>query len=236
MRYDGGMDNPRPVAVFDVDGTIFRSSLFIELVERLIQEGHLPSSMRETYGDKKEKWVNREGRYDEYVRAMVEATYVYFKGISMDAFSSAAKTVVDSQSKHVYRYTRDLLTRLKSDGYFLLAVSHSPKAILDYFCPEWGFDKWYGLMYEADEAGKLTARVIDQHVILDKAAILKRAVENQGLTYEKSVGVGDSESDIPFLSLVETPICFNPSSGLYAHAQKNGWKTVVERKDVVYEL
>lgn len=229
------MDGKR-VAVFDVDGTIFRSSLFIELVERLIHEGHLPASMRETYGDKKERWVNREGTYDAYVRAMVEASYVYFKGIRAEDFAKAAEGVVSSQSKHVYRYTRNLVKDLKEKGYFLLAVSHSPKAILDYFCPQLGFDKWYGLIYETDAEGLLTARVVDEHVILDKAAILKRAVENQSLVYEGSIGVGDSESDIPFLKLVEMPVCFNPSSGLYAYAKEAGWKVVVERKDVVYEL
>jgi HAD superfamily hydrolase (TIGR01490 family) len=226
----------RPVAAFDVDGTIFRSSLFIELVERLIQEGHLPQSMRERYGDAKEKWVNREGSYDAYVRAMVAASYEYFRGIPGDIFTKASEAVVSSQAKHVYRYTRDLVKRLKADGHFLLAVSHSPKAILDFFCPSLGFDKWYGLIYETDSAGLLTGKVVDEHVILDKAAVVKRAVENQSLTYEGSVGVGDSETDIPLLSSVETPICFNPSSGLYAYAKKEGWKVVVERKDVVYEL
>jgi len=230
------LPHSRSVAVFDVDGTIFRSSLFIELVERLIQEGHVPGSMRERYGDKKEQWVNREGTYDAYVRAMVEASYEYFRGIQGEAFTKAAETVVATQSKHVYRYTRDLVKELKGKGYFLLAVSHSPKAILDYFCPNLGFDKWYGLIYETDDQGKLTAKVMDEHVILNKAAVLKRAVENQELTYEGSIGVGDSESDVPFLSLVETPICFNPSSGLYAHAKQNGWKVVVERKDVIYEI
>lgn len=32
----------RPVAVFDIDGTMFRSSLLIELVERLTEKGCSP--------------------------------------------------------------------------------------------------------------------------------------------------------------------------------------------------
>lgn len=226
----------RSVAAFDVDGTIFRSSLFIELVERLIQNGFLPAEMRETYGAAKEKWVNREGSYDAYVRAMVEASYVHFKGIREEDFKKTAEEVITTQRKHVYRYTRDLVKKLKDEGYFILAVSRSPKAALDVFCPEWGFDKWYGIMYETDAEGRLTGGVVDEDLILDKAAVLTRAVEKQNLTFEKSVGVGDSETDVPLLELVETPICFNPSSGLYADAKTRGWKVVVERKDVVYEL
>ena len=38
-------DMPRKVAVFDVDGTIFRSSLLIQLVERLIADGLFPADI-----------------------------------------------------------------------------------------------------------------------------------------------------------------------------------------------
>jgi phosphoserine phosphatase len=48
--------------------------------------------------------------------------------------------------------------------------------------------------------------------------------------------VGDSEADIPMLSAVEYPICFNPNSKLFAHAKEQNWTVVVERKDVVYEM
>ncbi len=226
----------RKLAVFDVDGTIFRSSLFIELVERLIEEGLIPASMKRSYGKEKEKWMNREGTYDAYVRAMVGASYRYFRGIPMKDFKRAAKKVVEVQSKHVYRYTRDLLKDLKRKDYFLLAVSHSPKVILDYFCPAFGFDKWYGLLYAVDGKDRLTAEVIDEHVIFDKAKVVKRTLANQKLGLAGSVGVGDSESDVAFLKLVDTPVCFNPASGLYQHAKKNGWKIVVERKDVIYKL
>jgi len=37
--YDIGMAPHKKVAVFDVDGTIFRSSLLIQLVEQLIRDG-----------------------------------------------------------------------------------------------------------------------------------------------------------------------------------------------------
>jgi phosphoserine phosphatase len=39
-----------------------------------------------------------------------------------------------------------------------------------------------------------------------------------------------------FLKLVEHPIAFNPNQNLKAAAEANGWKIVVEKKDVVYEI
>jgi len=56
------------------------------------------------------------------------------------------------------------------------------------------------------------------------------------LTLKGSVGVGDTESDIAFLKMVEKPICFNPNQKLYQYAKRAGWKIVVERKDVIYHL
>ena len=136
----------------------------------------------------------------------------------------------------MYRYTRDLIKTLKADDYYLLAISHSPKAILGDFCKEYGFDKVYGKLYETGETGKFTGNIMEEHLIANKANVVKRAVEKEGLTLEGSIGVGDTESDIPMLEMVGTPICFNPNSKLYRYAKLNGWKVVVERKDVVYEL
>lgn len=226
----------KKLAVFDVDGTLFRSSLFIELVERLIATGDLPKTMSRAYERKKREWLNREGEYDAYVAAMVKASEVYFKHVPVDAFRAAARHVVNQQSKHVYRYTRELIKTLKRKNYFLLAVSHSPKVILDYFGEKAGFDKVYGIIYEVGKNNKLTGTIIDEPVILNKANIVKRAVKNQSLTLKGSIGVGDSESDIPFLSLVEKPICFNPSLGLYRRARRSTWKIVVERKNVIYHV
>ena len=77
---------------------------------------------------------------------------------------------------------------------------------------------------------------MDEELIVSKAAIVLRAIEKECLTLSGSVGVGDTEGDISFLELVERAICFNPNLKLYNHARNMKWKTVVERKDVIYEL
>lgn len=225
----------RRVAVFDVDGTIFRSSLLIQVVERLIFVGAFPEDVRDQFERQHEKWLNREGDYDAYIRAVVDVFFKNIKGMKYKVLADAAETVVMDQRKHVYTYTRDLLKELKKKNYFLLAVSHSPKTILDKFCPALGFDKVYGTLYETGPNDAFTGELID-HLIFNKAAIVKRAVEKHDLTLQHSIAVGDTESDIPMLETVAKPICFNPNARLYKHAKREGWKVVVERKDVIYEL
>jgi phosphoserine phosphatase len=38
------------------------------------------------------------------------------------------------------------------------------------------------------------------------------------------------------LSIVEQPLAFNPTKELFSHARKSGWRVVIERKNMTYEL
>ncbi|MEK7518545.1 MAG: HAD-IB family hydrolase, partial [Patescibacteria group bacterium] len=78
--------------------------------------------------------------------------------------------------------------------------------------------------------------ILHKELIDDKAKILKLAAAHHSLSLKGSIGLGDSEGDIPMLKLVDRPICFNPNSILYRHAKRQGWEIIVERKDVVYKL
>jgi HAD superfamily hydrolase (TIGR01490 family) len=225
----------RKLAVFDIDGTVFRSSLFIELTEELIRQDLFPPEAKEAYEREQTRWLEREGSYEEYAKAIINS-WKHLKGLHYGDFADAAKVVVGAYAKRTYRYTRDLIADLKDQDYFLLAVSHSPKTIVEPFSKRLGFDKAYGVVFEIGSQDRFTGTIAEEHLIWNKSNIVKRVVEKEGLSFAGSIGVGDTESDIPFLELVETPICFNPNQTLYRHAKRNEWKVVVERKDVVYEL
>jgi HAD superfamily hydrolase (TIGR01490 family) len=230
------MEQKRPVAVFDIDGTVFRSSLTLELIERLIEKGIFPPETREAYEEERIKWLDRKGEYQMYVDKVVEIFRKQIKGISYEAVANAAGEVIEEKKDRVYRYTRDLIKELKGKDYFLLAISHSPKFIADGFGFETGFDKTYGYFFSSGAADNFTGEVEDEDLIRNKASILQRAVRKENLTLEGSIGVGDTDSDITLLEGVETAIAFNPNQKLYDHAKRRGWKIVVERKDVIYEI
>lgn len=231
-----GKGAKRKVAVFDIDGTIFRSSLLIEMVEALIEEKIFPENTREIYRKAFEKWTNREGSYEDYIMAVVRAFMQNIKGLDAKVFSRIAEKVITDNNNKVYTYTRDLIKKLKKKNYFILAISHSPQVLVENFCKKYGFDKTYGRIYEVGADNKFTGVTLFEEFISDKSQVLLRAVEKEGLTLKGSVGVGDTESDIVLLKMVEEPICFNPNKNLYTFAKRQGWKVVVERKDVVYNI
>lgn len=225
------------VAFFDIDGTVFRSSLLIELVEKLIDEGVFPLAARERYIDERLAWRDREGLYSDYIQAVVATFVENIKGVHYGEFADIGRQVIAVQSKHIYRYTRDLLAALKQQGYYTVAISQSPKTILDEFCEQYGFDKVYGRFYEIGPQDRFTGAVNDEHLIQNKANIVKRVFDrNPSLEYKDSIAVGDTDGDITLLEAVEKPICFNPNKVLYKHAKRMNWLVVVERKDVIYEL
>ncbi|MDB5264812.1 MAG: hypothetical protein JWN64_383 [Parcubacteria group bacterium] len=230
------MNTQPPVAAFDIDGTVFRSSLLIELVEALIERDIFPKELRKTYEDAQEMWMNRRGEYGPYIQKVVLAFAKHAKGLRYVDLADVAGEIIESKKERVYQYTRDLIKELKGKGYYLLAVSHSPKFIVDGFAYELGFDKSYGTFYETDATGCFTGTVAEEHVIMNKSSVLKRAVEKGNLTLNGSYAVGDTESDISMLELVEHPIAFNPNRLLYRHAKQKEWDIVVERKDVIYEI
>jgi len=226
----------KKIAIFDIDGTIFRSSLLIEVVKELIENKLFPKKTRFLYEKSYQDWLDRKGSYDVYIEDVVKAFEKNLPRLKHVDFMRVVKQVTAFHKNRTYVYTRDLIQDLKKKRYYILAISHSPKELLDEFCANWGFDKVYGRIYEVGKNGMFTGNTLYKEEISDKAKILKRFIEKEGLHLKDSYGVGDSESDIKFLTFVQNPICFNPSKKLYEHAKKNGWKVVVERKNVIYDI
>lgn len=224
------------VAFFDIDGTVFRSSLLIDLVEACIADGVFPDDTRRHYEKEFKAWQHREGTYEEYIDAVVKTFMEYIRGVHYGVFAEIGKKVVAQEGKKTYRYTRDLIEDLKGKGYYIVAISQSPKTVLDEFCASYGFDKVYGRIYEIGPRDLFTGVVSDEDFIRNKALVVERVIERQNLDREGSIGVGDTEGDIPLLESVEMPICFNPNMKLYEYAQKMKWPVVVERKDVIYTI
>ncbi len=224
------------VAFFDIDGTIFRSSLLVELVNRLVADGVFPETTRSLYQSAHEAWQNREGTYETYIQGVIKAFVENLRGVHYGALADIGRMVVHEQSKHVYRYTRDLVSNLKAENYYLVAISQSPKFILDDFCDHYGFDKVYGRVYEIGPLDRFTGEVAELELIQDKAKIVRRVFERGDYSEDDSMGVGDTEGDIPLLESVAMPICFNPNMQLYTYAKGKKWPVIIERKDVVYTL
>lgn len=223
------------VAVFDIDGTIFRSSLLRELLEALITFGVFPYRAQEHYVHAYVRWLDRKASYRTYQSAVIKAYQRYIKGVSPNLVRDISNHVMNFHRYRIYHHTKNMVQNLKRKGFYLIAISGSPQDIVEPFAKNLGFDKVHGRVFAVNQRNQFTGKISNQKEVERKDIILKRILlANKKLTLKGSMGVGDTNLDIPFLKLLEHPIAFNPSRELYLYAKKNKWEIIVERKDMIF--
>lgn len=222
-------------AAFDFDGTLIRWQLFMAIFYELAIEGLIDNEDYREVHNLFDSWKARssEKAYDNYARKSIEIFDKHVSQLEVSVFSKAVDKVFAKYKDQVYTYTRDLVKELKAKGYYLIAISGSQYEIVEKVSKYYGFDEWTGTRYKKS-GGRLGG--YESFPAGAKGKALRQIVEKQGLVMEGSIAVGDTESDIPMLELVEKPIAFNPNKELLTHAKEKGWEIVIERKSVVYRL
>lgn len=222
----------KPIAIFDIDGTIFRKNLQFELLEGLSWEGVFPKEARSEIVRYYRAWLENRGSYGDYREHLVKLYKEKIRGCSQESVLKVAKGVANFHHGRLFLYTSKLFSQLKKTHY-LIAISGSPVEIVHEFNRHIGFDRAYGTVFETNN-GLYTGE--EQFVpVRDKSIIIQDLI-SEGFSLKNSYGVGDTEFDVSFLEKVEHPIAFNPDQILKNEAEKKKWRIVVERKDVVYEI
>ena len=229
-------ETEKPFAVFDIDGTLIRWQLYHAVCDKLAKDGHIKPEMYQLVQEARMKWKKREdtASYHAYELTVIDAFDSAIADVSSEELSKVIQTVFERYKDQSYTYTRRLIASLKQQGYLLFAISASPREIVELLARHYGFDDWGGSVYEVID-GKHTG---EKYILKsdEKPRYLQTLISKHNLTNQGSIGVGDSDGDIAMLSTVENPIVINPNAVLFEHAKSHGWKIVVERKNVIYEL
>ncbi len=227
--------NQRPFAVFDIDGTIFRSSLFLEMTYRAIDTGIIPDLFNNDVKEFRNAWLKRKDSeaYEKYITEAVTAFRKHIVGVKVNDLQKIAKQTVGEFHEHSYIYTRDLLKNLKAKGYYLIAITGSPSEIANEFIKKYDFD-----YLKSTEMIHKDGRYLglDKPADQNKQQYLRDVIKLKNLCTKNSFAVGDTKNDSQMLEMVENPIAFNPDKKLFKIAKENSWKIVVERKNMIYEL
>lgn len=223
------------LAVFDIDGTIFRKNLAFELINELSWMKVFPKNVRDELVDLYTRWLEHKGTYEEYRKALVRLYVENLKGCKEKDVVAAAKVVMPFFKDRTYIFANNLIAELKKKNYLLIAVSGSPSEIVDEYNKYLKFDAVFGSVYSTDDSGVYDGGAVFEPTRHKGHVVKQYAVENN-LSLEGSYGIGDTESDAKFLEIVENPIAFNPNLNLKTIAEKKGWRIVVEKKDVIYEV
>lgn len=224
------------IAIFDIDGTIFRKNLHFELINELAWLKVFPNEVRNTLTEVYTNWIEHEGTYEDYRKALINLYAEHIRGCSKEDVLRASKILIPFHAKRTYIFAEKLIKKLRSEGYHLIAVSGSPIEVVEEYNDHYlKFDNVFGSIYGLDGEDRYTGEAIFEPS-KNKGDLVKQYVYEHEFSLKGSYGIGDTESDISFLKLVEYPIAFNPNQNLKEAAEKEGWRIIVEKKDVVYEI
>jgi HAD superfamily hydrolase (TIGR01490 family) len=224
----------KKLAVFDIDGTIFRKNLGFELLNELSWMKIFPKVVRDELIALYGHWLDNEGTYEAYRIKLVELYEKNIAGKRQEDIIKAAKIVAEFNAKRTYIFAKKLIEEMRHD-HVMLVISGSPIEIVKEYAEIFQFDAYFGSIYEIDENNIYTGKTIFEPT-KDKGAVVKKFAAENNISLKDSFGMGDTKSDASFLELVDSPVAFNPDSNLRQIAEKNSWKIMVEKKDVIYEI
>jgi HAD superfamily phosphoserine phosphatase-like hydrolase len=227
------MTEPKPLAVFDVDGTIFKSSLLEKVVQQCIDVGLFAAADFTDVWQMRRAWQlkNSEDVYLRYIQKLIDELVAHIKGVDVHVFDWVAHKMVEDNHVRLFAFPRQLMESVR-ESHTLVIISGSPEPALKPFVEQFGIDMVFGSQLEHID-GVYTGEATSMR---DKAAVLQRLVSGGEVLQEGSVAIGDTVSDIPMLEFVDLPIMFNASRTLVEYGSQRGWARVNEVKDSVVAL
>lgn len=222
-------------AVFDIDGTLIRWQLYHAVVDRLAKQHLLGPMAQNMLHNSRMVWKRRihADAFRDYESELIKIYESALSDLRPEVFDTTVKDIAAEYKDQVYTYTRELALKYKEKGFILLAISGSHQEVVEQVASLYGFDAVEGTRYTRTNDRFSGEKFVPS---LDKSAVLQKLITQFDLSLNGSIAVGDSGSDISILQMVENPIAFNPDRVLFEAAKVNGWKIVVERKNMVYEL
>lgn len=221
-------------AVFDIDGTLYRWQLYHELVQMLALQGVFPDQTYTQLDQQWNKWRGGEVSFDDYESYVIQTMVENLPTIPIQAFETACDTIIEQSAHKTHHFPRALLKDLRGQDYTIIAITGSQQELIERFAKHYDIDIAIGATYERKK-DRFTG-AITRPTIGHKPEILQALVREYKLTWDSSLAIGDSDGDITLLQLVQRPIAFNPSAGLFKHAEKHNWPIVIERKNIAYRL
>jgi HAD superfamily phosphoserine phosphatase-like hydrolase len=224
----------RPVAAFDLDGSLVREQLLVLLTKECFELQIFRKVAEVLFKEVRLIHRDRKITFEDYDRQVIALFTSRIKGKLRGDVEVAAKRVYEKHRDWLYVFTRALLEELKTT-HECITITGAMIETVSLLAPYWGFEFHYGTELEVDELGRYTGRDVSVPV-MDKRGALLAHVAKTGATLEGSVALGDTGSDIAMLSTVSRPVAFNPNDALADAAEKHGWPIVIERKDSIYVL
>jgi len=205
--------------VFDIDGSVFREHLLFHLMYAVSQA--FPERERQLHSFC--QWREQLGvgsmKASVFNNLVLQcADHDFFVGLPFEKVGEIAEREAQRLLPQINEFSHELITNLKGWSYeqhpcVLVAITGSPHEIVAPFCRRLGFDIVASVLYRTGKDGRYT-RDRDMESAVRKGLVMDRIASACGVSWEGSIGVGDTKWDIEILKRVTYPIAVNPDQEL----------------------
>ena len=223
----------KPGAYFDVDGTVFKSSVLEKIADVGQAHGLFEKDAFTEAKRTREKWQrhNNEGVYLAYLKMLVGSFVTQIADVSVSDFDKVVEEVNTTHQVRRFQFPLRLMDAVSST-HNIVIISGSPHRAVEAFVCDLPIDIVFGSEFVVKE-DTFTG---EARSVGDKAALRNRLISAGIVSAEEDLAIGDTMSDAPLLGAVTLPIAFNPSATLSDYSEAFGWHKVLEVKDNITVL
>lgn len=231
---------PRPLAAFDLDGTLFKTSMLEAVYAQAYASGYISDETRIELEVFRNAWAfeeNNEASYTQYVRRMVHALLDGMSGRTRPELIELVQHTNDGQLR-MRRFVRESIALLQRTHHVViisaslrditLTTLESVYARDDNTIDPIPNDLIFGSEWEIGPQGLYTGN----GTTIDKARTIQMLFARSDFLLAGSCAFGDTVSDAPMLEAVEHGVMVNPSATLRQRCQSNCWR-IRESKDEI---
>ncbi len=229
-------------AFFDIDGTLYREALSVELFKKLSKNAIIPEyrwleEIRPIYNN----WVTRIGEYNAYMDVLSKVYTESIIGLNKNVLSFLAKQVIEDHGERLFKYTKSRIQFHREAGHKIIFISGTPSELAQYLAAKLDVTDYIASVYMTDDNNNYTGEILPMWKNENKKHALSSFVEKYNVDLSESYAYGDTGADVDMLSSVGHPTAVNPTRDLIEGVRmceelKKKIQIIIERKDVIYNL
>ena len=210
------MTTSKTCAIFDLDGTLIRTSSEQVFLSYLLSHGEIPIPNLLA-------WVSNFLK----VKSLPEAksNKIYLRGLAQERLHEIARRCfVDTLRPSIAPHISDLIQAHRADGRTVILMSGSLSLLVQPFHEHFQTDLMVAHELEAVD-GKLTGKRVGLHPFAEnKAKLAQQLATEHGFDLSRSYAYGNHHTDAHKLELFGHPVAVNPDQKLRRIAIEKGWQ------------
>lgn len=209
----------KPIALFDIDNTMYEGFSYFELLEKQVSEDLID---RQVVDNAKASMQKYKSQLQGYEATIVELLDIYAAGLRGKKYDEVLESTAQfyRHSKKFFPYVKPTIEEMRK-SHDIALVTGEPQFVAEAVAKLFKVESYYSTEYEV-RAGMFTGSVkkylATRH---EKHDAIKHLMQGHG--FKGSFAFGDSEGDIEMLRAVEYAICLNSTNTLRDIAEKEGW-------------